>query len=62
MRFDSASRPHPTTATSPSAAAALRENALFKIDTLLDGLTRFRDGLVAEAELYAQREHELVRR
>ncbi len=40
----------------------LRENALFKIDTLLGALGRFRDGLAAEAELYAQREHELQRR
>jgi hypothetical protein len=36
--------------------AELRDNALFKIDTLLGSLTRFRDGLAAEAELYAQRE------
>jgi hypothetical protein len=34
----------------------LRENALFKIDTLLGALGRFRDGLAAEAELYAERE------
>jgi hypothetical protein len=38
------------------ASAELRENALFKIDTLLGALSRFRDGLVAEAELYARRE------
>ncbi len=42
--------------------AELRENALFKIDTLLGALGRFRDGLAAEADLYAQREHELQRR
>ena len=29
----------------------LRENSLFKIDTLLGALQRFRTGLVAEAEL-----------
>ena len=28
----------------------LRENSLFKIDTLLDALHRFRDGLAAEAD------------
>ena len=39
-------------------SAELRENALFKIDTLLGALTRFRDGLAAEAELHAQRELE----
>jgi hypothetical protein len=38
----------------------LRENALFKIDTLLGALGRFRDGLAAEAALYAERE--LLRR
>jgi hypothetical protein len=31
--------------------AALRENSLFKIDTLLDALHHFRDGLAAEVEL-----------
>jgi hypothetical protein len=36
--------------------AELRDNALFKIDTLLGALTRFRHGLAAEAELYAKRE------
>lgn len=40
----------------------LRENALFKIETLLGALGRFRDGLAAESELYAQRERELRRR
>ena len=34
----------------------LRENSLYKIDTLLDALTRFRTALDAEAELYARRE------
>jgi len=43
-------------------SAELRENALFKIDTLLGALGRFRDGLATEAELYAQREFELHRR
>ena len=38
------------------ASAGERENSLFKIDTLLAALRRFRDGLDAEAELYAQRE------
>ena len=33
------------------ASAQLRENSLFKIDTLIDALQRFRDGLVAEVEL-----------
>jgi hypothetical protein len=37
-------------------SAELRENSLFKINTLLNALHRFRDGLVAEAELYEQRE------
>ncbi len=43
-------------------SAELRENALFKIDTLLGALGRFRDGLAAEAELYAERERELQHR
>jgi len=34
----------------------LRDNSLFKINTLLDALERFRDGLAAEAALYAERE------
>ena len=34
----------------------LRENSLFKIDTLLGALHRFRDGLAAEAELAEQRD------
>src|SRR5262249_47022585 len=33
----------------------LRENSLFKIDTLLGALHRFRDGLAAESELAARR-------
>jgi len=34
----------------------LRENSLFKVDTLLGALHRFRDGLAAEGELAEQRE------
>lgn len=37
--------------------AQLRENSLFKADTLLGALHRFRDGLAAEAELAARRHH-----
>jgi len=37
------------------ASADLRENSLFKIDTLLGALQCFRDGLAAEAELAARR-------
>ena len=33
----------------------LRENSLFKVDTLLGALHRFRDALAAEAELAARR-------
>jgi hypothetical protein len=36
--------------------AQLRENSLFKVDTLLGALHRFRDGLAAEAKLGADRE------
>lgn len=36
--------------------AQLRENSLFKIDTLLGSLARFREALAAEAALYAERE------
>jgi hypothetical protein len=36
--------------------AQLRENSLFKVDTLLGALHRFRDGLAAEAELAEQLE------
>ena len=32
-----------------------RENSLHKIDTLIGSLTRFRDALTAEAELYVKR-------
>jgi hypothetical protein len=35
--------------------AQLRENSLFKVDTLLGALHRFRNGLAAEAELAARR-------
>jgi hypothetical protein len=35
----------------------LRENSLFKIDTLLETLHRFRDALALEAELAEQRDH-----
>jgi len=34
--------------------AQLRENSLFKVDTLLGALRRFRDGLAAEAALAAR--------
>jgi hypothetical protein len=34
----------------------LRENSLFKVDTLLGALHRFRDGLAAEADLAARRD------
>lgn len=37
-------------------SAALRQNSLHKIDTLLRALDRFRDALAAEAALYAERE------
>ena len=37
----------------------LRENALFKVDTLIDALSRFREALAAEAELA---EHRAARR
>ena len=38
------------------AHARLRENSLFKIDTLLGALQRFRDALAAEADLAARRD------
>ena len=41
------------------STAGLRENSLYKVDTLLAALQRFRDGLAAEAELHEQRELEL---
>jgi hypothetical protein len=34
----------------------LRANALFKIDTLLDALSKFRHGLIAEAALFERRQ------
>jgi len=37
------------------ATAQMRENSLFKVDTLLAALRRFRDALAAEAELAEQR-------
>ena len=36
--------------------AQLRENSLFKVNTLLGALHHFRDGLAAEAKLAAERE------
>jgi hypothetical protein len=39
-------------------SAEQRANALFKIDTLLGALARFRDGLIAEATLSAERERQ----
>ena len=36
--------------------AELRDNSLFKVDTLLGALHRFRDGLAAEGRLAEQRE------
>jgi len=36
--------------------AELRDNSLFKVDTLLGALHRFRDGLAAEGALAEQRE------
>ena len=39
------------------SSAPLRENSLYKINTLLNALHRFRDALAAEADLYEQREH-----
>jgi len=38
------------------ATARLRENSLFKVDTLLGALHRFRDGLAVEADLAEERE------
>ena len=37
-------------------SAGLRENSLYKVDTLLGALHRFRDGLAAEAELAERRD------
>ena len=39
-------------------SAATRDNAPFKIEKLLGALSRFRDGLLVEAELYALRERQ----
>ena len=39
-------------------SAPLRENSLYKINTLLNALHRFRDALAAEADLYEQRERD----
>lgn len=36
-----------------------QQNSLYKIDTLIDGLERFRDALEAEIDLYNQRSKEL---
>jgi hypothetical protein len=36
--------------------AQLRENSLFKVNTLVGALHRFRDGLAAEAKLATERE------
>jgi hypothetical protein len=41
------------------SSADYRDNSLYKIDTLLTALERFRDGLAVEAELYEQREQTL---
>ena len=38
-------------------SAVRRENSLYKVDTLITALRRFRAALVAEADLYVQREH-----
>jgi hypothetical protein len=38
-------------------SAAARENSLYKIETLIAALDRFRRALAAEAELRARREH-----
>lgn len=40
----------------PVESPELRENSLHKIEALLGALRRFRDGLEAEAEIYAARE------
>ena len=43
-------------------SAELRENSLYKVETLIAVLERFRAGLAAEAELRALRESGLARR
>jgi hypothetical protein len=40
---------------------AARENSLFKIDTLLGAVQRFRDAVHAEAELYEERQRHAPR-
>jgi hypothetical protein len=45
-----------TAFTTSLETAQLRANSLFKVDTLLGALHRFRDGLAAEAEPAEQRE------
>jgi len=40
-------------------SAEQRAKALHKIDTLFGALARFRDGLIAEAALHAERERQL---
>jgi hypothetical protein len=44
------------------SSAGARENALFKVDTLIASLTAFRAAVAAEADLYEQREGERRRR
>lgn len=41
------------------ATRAGQQNSLYKIDTLINGLERFRDALEAEIELYNRRSKEL---
>jgi hypothetical protein len=43
-------------------SAGHRENALFKVDTLIASLTAFRAAVAAEADLFEQREGERKRR
>jgi len=43
-------------------SAELRDNSLYKIETLIAALDRFRAGLAAEAELHAEREQLIPRR
>src|SRR5262245_20061057 len=43
-------------------SAGARENALFKVDTLIGSLAAFRAAVAAEADLYEQREAERARR
>ena len=39
--------------------ASERQNSFHKIDTLIESLTKFREGLVAEARLYKDRDQEI---